>query len=415
MIEIADVFRRFAEDYLSAHGASMPPSHRRAVTDILDCRTAALGGQLWRCDHCSAEVFSYHSCKNRSCPKCHTEQTERWLEARRAEMLPIPYFHITITVPEELRDVLRANQRDGYAMLMKVAAEAIIELARDRRHVGGTVGVLAVLHTWTQQLLYHPHVHCLVTGGGISDDGASWHPARNAFLVPVKALAKLVRGKLRAAFETYRPDLVLPEAAWSKPWVVHCTAWGEGEQAVLDYLARYVFRVAITNTRIVGVDDQTVTIRYKHRKSNRWRTSRIPGHEFMRRFLQHVLPKGLHKVRYFGLWHPSKREHVARARLLLLLEPSRDTAAGRDECGGHKSGHRRRGVQRIPDLPLLQRRAVDACPPPFPQAGRRTMTFEDPLFQPPPNRVFSRHAERGLCLAHHDQGRWRVESAAIPL
>ena len=162
MIEIADVFRRFAEDYLSAHGASMPPSHKRAVTDILNCRTAALGGHLWRCDHCSAEVFSYHSCKNWSCPKCHTEQTGRWLEARRAEMLPIPYFHITITVPEELRDVLRANQRNGYALLMKVAAEAIIELARDRRHVGGTVGVLAILHTWTQQLLYHPHVHCLV-------------------------------------------------------------------------------------------------------------------------------------------------------------------------------------------------------------------------------------------------------------
>jgi hypothetical protein len=180
--------------------------------------------------------------------------------------------------------------------------------------------VLAVLHTWTQQLLYHPHVHCLVTGGGISDDGASWHPARNAFLAPVKALAKLVRGKFRAAFETCRPDLVLPEAAWSKPWVVHCTAWGCGEQAVLDYLARYVFRVAISNTRIVGVDDQTVTIRHKHRKSNRWRISRIPGHEFMRRFLQHVLPKGLHKVRYFGLWHPSKREQVAGARLLLLLE-----------------------------------------------------------------------------------------------
>jgi putative transposase len=167
---------------------------------------------------------------------------------------------------------------------------------------------------------YHPHVHCLVTGGGISDDGASWHPARNAFLVPVKALAKLVRGKLRAAFERYRPDLVLPEPAWSKPWVVHCAAWGYGEQAVLDYLARYVFRVAITNTRIIGVDDETVTIRHKHRKSNRWRTSRILGHEFVRRFLQHVLPKGLHKVRYFGLWHPSKREHVAGARRLLLPE-----------------------------------------------------------------------------------------------
>jgi Putative transposase len=213
-----------------------------------------------------------------------------------------------LTVPEELRDTLRANQRDGYALLMKAAAEAIVELARDPCHVGATVGVLVVLHTWSQQLLYHPHVHCLVTGGGVSDDGADWRPARRAFLV-------------RAAFQNKRPDLVLPDAAWSKPWVVHCTPWGEGEQAVLDYLARYVFRVAITNTRIVGLDDQAVTIRHKHRKSNRWRISRIPGQKFMRRFLQHVLPKGLHKVRYFGLRHPAKRKDAARARLLLRLDP----------------------------------------------------------------------------------------------
>ena len=320
MIEVADVFRRFAGDYLSAHGASMPPSHRRAIADIQACRTEALGGGLWRCDQCSAEVFSYRSCKNRSCPKCHTDETERWLAARKAEMLPTRYFHVTVTVPEELRDTLRANQRDGYALMMKAAAEAIIELARDRRHVGATVGVLAVLHTWTQQLLYHPHVHCLVTGGGVSDDGSDWRPARKAFLVPVKALAKLVRGKLRAALQKKRPDLVAPDAAWSKPWVVHCTPWGEGDEAVLDYLARYVFRVAITNTRIVGLDDQAVAIRHKHRKSNRWRISRMPGPEFMRRFLQHVLPKGLHKVRYFGLWHPAKRKDAARARLLLLFD-----------------------------------------------------------------------------------------------
>ncbi len=262
VIEIADVFRRFADEYLSAHGASMPPSHRRVIADIQACRTEALGGGLWRCDQCATEVFSYRSCKNRSCPKCHTDQTERWLAARKAEMLPTRYFHVTVTVPEELRDTLRANQRDGYALLMKAAAEAIVELARDPRHVGATVGVLAVLHTWTQQLLYHPHVHCLVTGGGVSDDGADWRPARKAFLVPAKALAKLVRGKLRAALQESRPDLVVPDAAWSKPWVVHCTPWGEGEQAVLDYLARYVFRVAITNARIVGLDDEAVTLRH---------------------------------------------------------------------------------------------------------------------------------------------------------
>src|SRR4051812_19547749 len=286
MIEVADVFRRFAADYLSAHdagktGASMLPSHRRAITDILACRTEALGGHLWRCDQCGAEVFAYHSCKNRSCPKCHTDQTERWLEARKLEMLPTPYFHVTITVPEELRAVLRANQRDGYALLMKAAAEAIIELARDPRFVGATVGVLAVLHTWTQQLLYHPHVHCLVSGG-VSQDGCHWLPARKSFLVPVKALARLVRGKLRAAFQKSRPDLIIPEAVWSTAWIVHCTAWGEGEQAVLDYLARYVFRIAITNSRIVGLDDHGVTLRYKKRKSNRWRTCRITGAEFIR-------------------------------------------------------------------------------------------------------------------------------------
>jgi hypothetical protein len=344
VIEIADVFRRFADDYLSAHGATILPSHRRAIADILACRTEALGGHLWRCDHCSAEVYSYHSCKNRSCPKCHTDQTERWLASRKAEVLPCPYFHVTITVPEELRDALRSNQKDCYTLLIKAAAEAIIELARDSRFVGATVGVLAVLHTWTQQLVYHPHVHCLVTGGGVSDDGRQWHPARNGFLVPFAALAKLVCGKLRAALSKRRPDLIFPEATWSKRWVVHCTAWGEGDEAVLRYLARYVFRVAITNSRIVGLDESGVTLRHKHRASNRWRTIRLSGHEFMRRFLQHVLPKGLHKIRYYGLWHPTRRAHARQARLLLLLSrpassdldaPSSDAVADAIDPSGH--------------------------------------------------------------------------------
>ena len=217
MIEVADVFRRFAADYLSAHGASMLPSHRRAIEDILDCRTAALGGQVWHCEACNTEVFSYHSCGNRSCPKCHTAQTQEWLERRQAELLPVPYFHITITVPAELRAVLRANQRDGYGVLMQACAAAIIELARDPRYVGGTVAVLAVLHTWTQQLGLHPHVHCLVSGGGISEDATTWHPARRKFLVPIKALAKLVRGKFRALLLRKCPDLVIPDAVWRTP------------------------------------------------------------------------------------------------------------------------------------------------------------------------------------------------------
>jgi putative transposase/transposase-like zinc-binding protein len=320
MIEVADVFRRFAADYLSAHGASMLPSHRRAIEDILNCRTAALGGQVWRCEKCDTEMFSWHSCRNRSCPKCHTAQTQEWLESRRAEMLPVPYFHITITVPKELREVLRARQRDGYCVLMRAGAAAIIELARDPRYVGGTVGVLAVLHTWTQQLNLHPHVHCLVSGGGISEDASTWHPARRNFLVPVKALAKLVRGKFRAMLRQTCPDLIIPDVVWRTPWILHVTAWGNGEQAVLDYLARYVFRVALTNARIVGLDEETVTIQYKERKTGRSRICRLSGHEFMRRFLQHVLPRGFHKVRYFGLWHPAQRNNAARVRQMLQLQ-----------------------------------------------------------------------------------------------
>ena len=320
MIEVADVFRRFAADYLSAHGASMLPSHQRAIEDILNCRTAALGGQVWRCDTCNIEMFSYHSCNNRSCPKCHTAQIQKWLEHRQAEMLPVPYFHITVTVPAELREVLRANQRDGYGVLMQASAAAIIELARDPRYVGGTVAVLAVLHTWTQQLNLHPHVHCLVSGGGISGDANTWHSARRKFLLPVKALAKLVRGKFRALLRRKRPDLVIADAIWRVPWILHVTAWGNGEQAVLDYLARYVFRIALTNARILGLDEKTVTIQYKDRKTGHARTCRLSGEEFMRRFLQHVLPRGFHKVRYFGLWHPVQRHNAARVRQMLQLQ-----------------------------------------------------------------------------------------------
>jgi hypothetical protein len=216
--------------------------------------------------------------------------------------------------------VLRAHQRAGYGVLMQASAAAIIELARDPRYVGGTVAVLAVLHTWTQQLNLHPHVHCLVSGGGIAADGRTWHPARRKFLLPIKALARLVRGKFRALLRQKCPDLVVPDTVWHKPWILHVSARGNGEQAVLDYLARYVFRVALTNARIVGLDDNGVSIQYKDRKTDRWRTCRLSGDEFMRRFLQHVLPRGFHKVRYFGLWHPTQRHNAARIRQMLQLQ-----------------------------------------------------------------------------------------------
>ena len=231
----------------------MLPSHRRALADIVACRTEALGGQQWCCNGCGTLLHVFHSCRNRACPKCHGEQTQAWLERRQAEMLPVPYFHVTVTVPEELRAALRRHQVDGYGALMKAAAGAIVDLARDPRWVGGTVGVLAVLHTWTQRLVFHPHVHCLVTGGGVSDDGALWHPAGKTFLFPKSALATLARARFRDAFAKLCPDVDLPYHVWQIPWVVHITPWGQGEQAALDYLARYVFRIAITDRRLLAI------------------------------------------------------------------------------------------------------------------------------------------------------------------
>jgi predicted RNA-binding Zn-ribbon protein involved in translation (DUF1610 family) len=320
MTELADVFNQFAGDYLDRFGDKMPPSHHQAIQDIIACRTPVLGGNLYQCESCGKEVYAYRSCSNRHCPKCHTKQTNIWLEARQEEMLPVDYFHITITIPECLRPIFRQNQRDCYAALMQGGAAAIIELAADPKYCGGTVGVLSVLHTWTGQLIYHPHGHFLVTGGGVSKDGETWMPSRQNFLIPVRALSTLVRGKIMAQLKKRRPDLSLPQAAWDKPWVAHCKPWGKGEQAIINYLGRYAFRIAITNARILAMDDQTVRFRHKDRKKGKWEINRLSGEEFMRRFLQHVLPRGFHKIRYSGLWHFSKRDIVQRIRLLLLLD-----------------------------------------------------------------------------------------------
>lgn len=316
---VADVFRRFAGGYEARYGAAMLPSHRRAIGDIIACRTEALGADLWCCPKCGTLVSVFHSCKNRHCGQCNGARTQAWLEQRQAEILPIPYFHVTVTVPAGLRTALRSHQTVGYGTLIKAAAQSIIELARDPRWVGGTVGVLAVLHTWTQQLHLHPHVHCLVTGGGLSDAGRRWHPAEKNFLFPNKALGKLVRTRFRDAFSKLRLDISLPPHTWRTPWVVHITPWSEGK-AVLDYFARYAFRIAITDRRIVRVDEAGVTFRYKDRAANCHRTATLPGEEFMRRFLQHVLPQGFHKLRYYGLWHPARRHQFDNLRNALLLE-----------------------------------------------------------------------------------------------
>lgn len=313
MPEVADIFRLHGPRYLESFGQAMLPSHRRALRDLCTCRTAALGGQLYVCDYCGREHYVYHSCRNRACPKCHGKDTEAWLAARREELLPVAYFHVTFTLPQPLRDLVRQHQKTVYPILMQAAARALIKLAADPHYVGGLIGVLAVLHTWSRTLTYHPHVHCLVPGGGLSADG-QWRPARPNYLMPAPALSPLFRGIFLDLVTKALPDVAIPDSVRKQDWVVHCKPAVQGAENVLKYLARYVHRIAITDHRILSVEDGKVTFRYQNAWDYQSRTMTLPAEEFMRRFLQHVLPKGVHKVRYYGLWAPSNRARLREIR-----------------------------------------------------------------------------------------------------
>ena len=319
-IELADIMRRFGPLYLRRFSGSMLASHEKAISDIRQCRTEAMGGHIYRCDSCGKKVYVYHACRNRHCPACHSDQIHKWLEQRTAELLPCDYFHVTVTIPDTLHPIFRSNQKRMYSLLMKTASESLIQLADDPKHLGGRVGILAVLHTWTNNLAYHPHVHMLVTGGGVNDN-SRWVSSKKKYLVPVKALSKLIRGKFAARLRRSHKDLYhhVDPVTWSKDWVAHSLHYGQGEPVVLNYLARYVFRIAITNHRIISMDETHVTFRYKDRKGGRWLTSRIEGCEFIRRYLQHVLPKGFHKVRYYGIWHKSNANHVSTLVRSMIL------------------------------------------------------------------------------------------------
>lgn len=331
MIELGDVFRRYGEAYLEAYGKAMLPSHRRAIVDIMQCRTAALGGQVFQCDQCGHEKYVYHSCRNRACPKCHANDTNTWLAARCEELLPVPYFLVTFTLPAKLRSITRSHQKTVYALLMKTAAHSLIKLAADPRYVGAKIAVMAVLHTWARTLAYHPHVHCLVPAGGLSDDRRQWLAARKNFFVPVRALSKIFRGMFRERIEKALPEVAFPRAAWRQKWVVNIQpANAHGAHQILDYLGRYVHRIAITNRRMVSMEGGEVTFRYRDTRDACWRTMTLSAMEFIRRFLQHVLPRGVHKVRYYGLWAPSNRHYLALLQLSLppagAMPQSRDSS-----------------------------------------------------------------------------------------
>jgi Putative transposase/Transposase zinc-binding domain len=326
-IELADVVRQFGPQYVSQYGPAMMPSHKKALADIAACCTRELGGRLYCCDDCHDTFWSYHCCRNRACPKCHANQTQEWLQERQAELLPCDYFHAVVTVPKELRAAFHRNQKLMYGLLMQVSAAAVKDLCADKRHLGALPGMLSVLHTWNGRLGYHPHVHLLLTGGGITADGQHWEPARGEFLVPVAVLSRKIAAQFRAALKATAPAVFadIPAGVWQREWVSFCKHYGHGNDAVLTYLSRYVFRTAINNARILDMDQSHVTFRWKDREAGAWRIERLPGVEFLRRFLQHVLPRGFHKVRYYGLWNPSKRELSNRAWVLLILATPADS------------------------------------------------------------------------------------------
>jgi hypothetical protein len=354
-LEVADIVRTAGNSFWEKYGSHFAWPHRKVLDAIVRCRTAALGGHLDQCVRCGHQAVSYNSCRNRHCPRCQGNARARWLAARSAELLPVPYFHIVFTLPHEFSALILQNKRLLYDLLFRTSAAALLELARDPRHLGAEIGFFGVLHTWGQNLQHHPHVHYIVPAGGLAPDGSRWIDSSHRFFLPVKALSKIFREKfsdeLRELFQQGRlqfhnslEQLASPGSfshlLWQlgrKDWVVYAKPPFGGAEHVLNYLARYTHRVAISNHRLVAFENQRVSFRWKdyaHGGKNKVMT--VPADEFLRRFLLHVLPKGLVRIRHFGLFANRRRAaSLQRCRSLLGTEPCADrpaTAASQPPC-----------------------------------------------------------------------------------
>jgi len=316
---VADIIRRHGPEYVRQFGSRMSSDQLRAMRDIADCRTPAMGGQHWLCPGCGEQHFAFHSCGNRHCPVCGADDAHAWRDRQEALLLPVTYHLATFTVPEALRRPIRSNPRQLLPILFQTASSTLIDICANPQWFGATPGITAILHTWTRQLEYHPHIHFLVTGGGIAPDGL-WKTPNSGFLVPVHALSNVFRARFRTRLANEFPSLfaTIPASTWTSGWVVHSKPVGSGEKA-LRYLARYLYRVAIADTAVLHADDQSVRFRYRDNEDQRQRTCTVTPLEFIRRFLQHVLPKGFVKVHYFGLHHPSKRQPLSLQRNALYL------------------------------------------------------------------------------------------------
>ncbi len=338
-LEVAEIFRVHGEAYRRTH--ALTPEQLRVMANIETCRTEILGGHVDKCDHCGHKVPSYNSCSDRHCPKCQALRQAKWIVGRKERILPTNYFHLVFTLPADLRSVALCNRKVVYDMLFAAASETLLELGRDEKHLGATLGITAVLHTWTRELDFHPHVHCVVTGGGLDVDGNRWISSKPDFLFPVRVLSKLFRGKcLHALSRAYArgelefaggcaalgaPDrfAALKDKLYRKDWVVYSKRPFGGPEAVFEYLGRYIHRVAISNQRLIAMDTRGVTFFTKDSK-----TKTLAPTEFIRRFLMHVLPGRYTKIRHFGLLAAGNvNTKLQWARLLLDSENPKAAAS----------------------------------------------------------------------------------------
>jgi hypothetical protein len=336
--EVADVFRRYGETYLNNHGASLSKAQRRVMTAIEVCRTAALGGHIERCDQCGQERNCYNSCRDRHCPKCQSLARAKWLEDRQAELLEVGYFHVVFTVPREIADIAYQNKELVLDILFRVTAETLRTIAADPKHLGAEIGFFAVLHSWGQNLQFHPHLHCVVPGGGLSPDGERWVSCRRPdFFLPVRVLSSLFQRLFLEALQTVfdsgqlqffhsLESLRKPMAfarhlakAEAHDWVVYAKRPFAAPQQVLDYVGRYTHRVAISNNRLLDIEGEQVRFKWKdYRHGDQIKTMTLSADEFIRRFLMHVMPNGFHRIRYYGfLGNRYRNQKLAQCRRLL--------------------------------------------------------------------------------------------------
>jgi len=341
-IEVADIFRENLDKI-----GKISPEKWKVVNALTSCRTAKLGGHVYRCDSCGHEIIAYNSCRNRHCPKCQGLARAKWLDNRMKELLPVEYFHVVFTIPDILNRTALCNKEVVYDILFRAVKETLLEASLNPKNIGARIGFLAILHTWGQNLLDHPHIHCVVPGGGLSDDGSSWISSKKGFLVSVKILAKLFRGKfldyLKQAFQDHKlhfygenKELEIPkrfqkliDQAYAKEWVVYVKKPFSGPKQVLQYLGKYTHRVAISNHRIIDVKDDRVIFKWRdYKDGNTMKTMAVSVQEFMRRFLLHVIPKGFVKIRFYGLLsNRNKKEMLTKCRELLHEASSDDETA----------------------------------------------------------------------------------------